>query len=64
VVVPAAIPVTTPEAEILATAGALLVHIPPIAGSVIVIVVLVQTVLAPVMVPAFGKGLTVTTWVE
>ncbi len=58
VAVPAVIPVTTPavtDALLL-----LLVHAPPLAASVSVIVAPSHTLLLPVTVPAFGAGLTVT----
>ena len=60
VAVPADVPVTTPvAAPTAATAALLLLHVPPATASVRVAVVPVQTVVAPVMVPAVAAGLTV-----
>ena len=62
VVLPAAIPVTTPDTEaMLPVAGALLLHTPPVVASLMVTVDVAQTAEAPVM--AEGLGLTVTTCV-
>ncbi len=63
VVVPAATPVTTPDASTVATDVLLLVHAPPLTASERVIVAATQTLDEPEIVPAFGNGLTVTTWV-
>jgi hypothetical protein len=60
VVVPASTPFTMPvEEPMLATEVLLLVHTPPLTASVNVIVADSQTLVAPLMLPAFGAGLTV-----
>ena len=53
-------PLTIPVALTLATAALLVVHAPPLTASVNVVVVPVQTVLAPAIVPADGAVLTFT----
>ena len=62
VVVPAVRPVTTPVALIVATAGAVLLHVPPVVpvGSLNVIVVAGQRDKVPDIVPATGVRFTVT----
>jgi hypothetical protein len=59
VVVPAAIPVTTPVTETVPTAGVLLLHVPDGLISVNVVVLPAHTAEAPLM--AAGEPLTVTT---
>ena len=59
--VPAKTPVTTPL-ETVAFALAVL-HVPPLAASLRVILAPTQTLVAPVIVPATGNGLTVITCV-
>ena len=54
-------PVTTPVLLTVAVPVALLLHIPPVAASVSVVVALSHTVAAPDIVPATGSGVTVTT---
>ena len=61
VAVPADMPVTTPVLPIVATPELLLLHTPPALALLNVIVDASQTVVVPVIVPAFGNGLTVTT---
>ena len=63
VAVPAPTPVTTPVEATVATPVALELHTPPaiIMASLRVVVDPVHTVATPVMVPAFGNGLIVTT---
>ena len=58
---PGVIPVTTPPALILPTAGALLLHVPPAVVSDSVTVSPGQTVFGPVI--GAGNGLTVNTCV-
>jgi hypothetical protein len=58
VVVPAATPVTTPDASIVAFAGVPLVHVPPVVTLFNVVVRPSQTVSVPVIVA--GSALTVT----
>lgn len=60
VVVPAVMPVTTPDASIEPTAGALLLQVPPLTVLVRVTVRPVHTLVEPDMVPAVGEGFTVT----
>jgi hypothetical protein len=63
VVVPGAKAVTTPVPEpIVATAGVLLLHTPPVEASVNVTTSPTQILEGPEMFA--GKGLTVTAWVE
>lgn len=57
--VPAAIPVSTPDASIVATAVLLLLHVPPLTLDDSVDVSPVQRLVEPDMVPAEGAGLTV-----
>jgi hypothetical protein len=59
VAVPAVIPVTTPVEDTEATVVLVLLHTPPAAASLSVVVDPAQTVVTPVMLPAFGTGLTV-----
>ena len=59
VVVPAAMPVTLPEASKVANDVAVLLHVPPVATSVSGVLLAAHTVDAPDMVPASGNGLTV-----
>jgi len=61
--VPAAMPVTTPVALTVATPVETELHIPPVAASVKLVVVVGQSVRPPVIVPALGAGFTVTTTV-
>lgn len=61
VVVPAATPVTVPAALMVAAAGLLLLHTPPAAASVRVLEEPGHTIVAPLMVPADGTPVTVTT---
>ena len=64
VVLPAATPVTMPVAEPTdAVAGAADDHVPPLTASPRVVVAASQTAAVPVIVPALGSGLTVTTLV-
>lgn len=62
VVVPAAIPVTTPEVFTIAMLVAVLLHVPPAVpvGSLSVMVAAGQTNNTPDMAPATGVGFTVT----
>lgn len=60
-VVPAIIPVTTPEVFTVAILVAVLLQLPPVAGSVKFILAPAQTVCGPVITPATGSGFTVTT---
>jgi len=55
---PADTPVTTPPAEIVATAGDALLHVPPAVALLRVLVAPTQTLVMPVI--AAGSGLTVT----
>ena len=58
---PAATPVTRPvEVSMVATAGALLVHLPPETLDVKAVVSETQTVWFPLSVPAVGAAVTVT----
>ena len=58
---PAATPVTRPvEVSMVATAGALLVHLPPETVDVKAVVSETQTVWFPLSVPAVGAAVTVT----
>ena len=58
---PAVTPVTTPEASIVATPVALLLHVPPLVASASVVVADVHTVVVPVIdAGVAGKGLIVT----
>ena len=59
VVVPAAIPVTTPAASIVPAAGLLLLHVPPAVVLASAVVWPMQTVGVPVMIA--GEAITVTT---
>ena len=63
VAVPAVTPVTVPVLPTVATAVAVLLHAPPVAASVKPVVEPAHTVAVPVMLPADGNGLTVTTLV-
>ena len=54
-------PVTTPVVFTVAIPGAVLLHMPPVAGSVKLILVPGQTVDIPVITPDTGPGFTVTT---
>ena len=60
VAVPAVTPVTIPDMPIVATAVLLLLHVPPVVVLLNVVVAVAQTIAVPVMVPATGSGLTVT----
>ncbi len=60
---PAATPVTTPDVFTVAIPVAALLHVPPLVPLLSVVVPLMQTVAVPVMVPADGAPLTVTTFV-
>jgi uncharacterized MnhB-related membrane protein len=61
VAVPAANPFTSPDVPIEAIVGALLVHEPPATALLKLRTDPTHTVDAPLMAPAFGNGLTVTT---
>ena len=62
VVVPALTPVTTPVLVTVPTAVLVLLHTPPVAASVSEVVEPpAHTEVVPVIVPAFGSGLTVMT---
>lgn len=61
VAVPVDTPVTMPVLLTVAIPAALLLHTPPVVASVKGVVAPVHTVAVPVMVPALGKGFTVTT---
>ena len=63
VVVPDVRPITIPEAFTVATTVLVLLHTPPLVASVKVVDELAHTLTVPMIVPADGKGLTVTTWV-
>ena len=63
VAVPADTPVTVPVVPTVATVVAVLLHAPPVVASLNPVVEPAQTVAVPVMVPADGNGLTVTTLV-
>ena len=63
VVLPADTPVTLPEPSTAPTDKVTLLHTPPVAASVKAVFEPAHTIGVPVMVPAFGIGLTVTTWV-
>jgi hypothetical protein len=60
VAVPAATPVTTPEAFTVATAVLLEAQVPPAVTSASVVVDPAQTVVVPVIAATTGKALTVT----
>lgn len=60
VVVPAATPLTTPEAFTVATLVVLLFQVPPDTASAKVVVPPGQIEVAPVIVPAEAEGVTVT----
>lgn len=57
-------PVTIPVTPIVAMPVATLLHTPPGAASESVVARPRHTLAVPVMKPALGNGLTVTTWVE
>ena len=59
--VPAATPVTTPVALTVAMPGDTELQVPPVVASVKFVVVKGQATNTPVIVPAFGEALTVTT---
>ena len=61
VAVPADTPVTMPVLPTVATVVAVLLHTPPVVASLNPVVAPAQTIAVPVIVPADGKGLTVTT---
>ena len=61
--VPKDTPVSNPEVPIVATPVAVLLHVPPAVPSLSKLVEVGQTIVVPVMVPASGKGFTVTTCV-
>ena len=61
VVVPAEWPVTKPKASTLASVGARLLHTPPGVASVSAVIFAGHTLNVPVINPAVGSGLTVTT---
>ena len=63
VAVPADTPVTMPVVPTVATVVAVLLQVPPVVASLNPVVAPAQTVAVPVMVPADGNGLTVTTLV-
>ena len=56
-------PVTLPDASTVPTEEVTLLHAPPAAASVKAVLAPAQTMGVPVIVPAFGNALTVTTWV-
>jgi hypothetical protein len=58
--VPAATPLTTPVLPTVAMPVALLLHVPPVVALLSVVVLPAVTVAVPVIVPADGKGFTVT----
>ena len=62
VVVPEMRPFTEPEALTVATAVLVLLQTPPVAASVNADDEPAHTVVVPLMKPAAGNGLTVTTW--
>lgn len=57
--VPGVTPVTIPVLAIVAMPVELLLHMPPPVASVKLVVAPVHTVAVPVILPAFGNGLTV-----
>ena len=57
---PAVTPVTVPMLLMVAVAGLLLLHVPPVTVEVIAVVLPVQTAAAPLMVPAVAPVVTVT----
>ncbi len=59
--VPAAMPVTTPVALMVATPVETELHTPPATASLKAVVIVGQTTSVPVILPALGDGLTVTT---
>ena len=61
VAVPAVTPITDPVLPTVAIVVAVLLHAPPVAASDKPVVEPTHTVAVPVMVPADGNGLTVTT---
>ena len=61
VAVPAATPVTVPVLPTVVTVVAVLLHAPPVVASLNPVVDPAQTIAVPVIVPADGKGLTLTT---
>ena len=61
VVVPEVRPLTTPEVPTVATMVLVLLHAPPVAASANAVDKPAHTVAVPVIVPAPGAGLTVTT---
>ena len=61
--VPDVRPFTTPVVPTVATTVFVLLHTPPVVTSVNVVDEPAITVAVPLIVPAAGKGLTVTTWV-
>ena len=61
VVFPEAMPLTNPVVLTEPTDGVTLLHTPPAAPSVSVVLTPAQTTGVPVIVPAFGNALTVTT---
>ena len=63
VVLPAAKPATTPDVFTDPVDGAVLLHTPPAAASVSDVLAPTQTTGVPVIVPASGNPLTVTTCV-
>jgi hypothetical protein len=63
VVVPSVTPVTSPDELIVAFAGVEEVHTPPLTVLVSNVVVAGHNVVVPLMIPALGNGLTVTTFV-
>ena len=62
VVVPAATPLTEPEELAVAAAVLVLLHTPPVAPSVNKVADPAHTAAVPLMIPATGNKLTVTTW--
>ena len=64
VVVPAAMPDTTPDVPIVAIAGVLLLHVPPVVVLAIVVVAPAHTLIVPVMADTVGFAFTVTIAVD
>jgi hypothetical protein len=60
---PAAMPLTIPSVDIEATEGSVLSQVPPLVVLLSVMVLPAQTTDGPLMVPAAGRGLTVTSTV-
>ena len=63
IALPAAIPLTVPVLDIVATAVLALVHVPPVIASLRVVVDPIYVVAKPVIGPGAGSGFTVTAYV-